>query len=113
MKDFFINNWLVILFCIGFAGYISYLIVKRRWAKLRELAYILIRQAEKAVTGTKKGQERFDIVLTQLYNLVPAWLRFFIPRSILEQKLQEWFDKIKDSLDDGIVNNSIKPPDLK
>lgn len=113
MKDFFINNCFVILFLLCFVGYIVYLIVKHRWAKLRELAYNLIRQAEKAVTGTKKGQERFDIVLTQLYNLVPAWLRFFIPRSILEQKLQEWFDKIKDSLDDGIVNNSIKPPDLK
>ncbi|AEY65837.1 hypothetical protein [Clostridium sp. BNL1100] len=113
MKDFFINNWFVILFLLCFSGYIVYLIVKHRWANLREMAYDLIRQAEKAVTGTKKGQERFDIVLTQLYNLVPAWLRLFIPRTYFEQKLQEWFALIKDSLDDGEVNNWTKFPKIK
>ncbi|EPR11456.1 hypothetical protein [Ruminiclostridium papyrosolvens] len=113
MKDFYISNWFVILICLCFACYIGYLIVKQRWSKLRELAYKLFRQAEKAVTGTKKGQERFDIVLNQLYNFVPAWLRLFIPRTYLEQKLQEWFNLIKDSLDDGELNNSVKPPDKK
>lgn len=109
MKDFFINNWFVILFILCSAVYIAYLIVKQRWKKLREIAYKLIRQAEITITGTKKGQERFEQVISQLYLIIPPWLRFFIPRSLLEQKLQEWFDLIKDSLDDGKINNSIKP----
>jgi len=31
----------------------------------------------------------------------------------LEQKLQEWFNIIKDSLDDGIINNSIERSDTE
>ena len=111
MLDFLKNYWLVILIGLGLTGYIAYLIVNRRWAKLRELAYKMIRQAETVIVGTKKGQERFSLVLEQLYSIIPAWLRFFIPRSLLEQKLQEWVDLIKDSLDDGKINDSIKPPD--
>lgn len=88
MKDFLISNWLVILILFCFTAYIVYLIVKHRWTNLRELAYKLIRQAEKAVTGTKKGRERFDIVLNQLYNIVPTWLRLFIPRTYLGKTLR-------------------------
>jgi hypothetical protein len=104
-----INYWYIILICLGFVGYMVYLTVKRRWTSLRELAYELIRQAEQAISGTKMGRERFEFVLTQLYNMIPVWLRFFIPRSLLVEKLQEWFDLIKDSLDDGKINSSIKP----
>lgn len=106
MLDFFKSYWFVILIGLGVVGYIAYLLVNRKWDRLRKLAYKLIRQAEDAITGTKMGQERFNTVLEQLYKLVPAWLRFFIPRTLLEQKLQEWFDLIKDSLDDGKINNS-------
>ncbi len=111
MINFFMKYWPVILAGLGLVGYIVYLVVNRRWTQLRELAYKFIRQAENVIVGTKKGQERFNLVLDQLYNIIPAWLRFFIPRSLLEQKLQEWFDLIKDSLDDGKINNSVKPPD--
>lgn len=111
MFEFLKTYWSVILIGLVSAGYIVYLVVNQRWEKLRELAYKMIRQAENVIVGTKKGQERFSLVLEQLYNLIPAWLRFFIPRSLLEQKLQEWFDIIKDSLDDGKINDSVKPPD--
>ncbi len=108
LLEFLKEYWVTIVFVLGVAIYIGYLLFNRRWDKIREKAYKLIRQAEETVIGTKMGQERFDIVLTQLYNLIPAWLKFFIPRSFLEQKLQEWFDLIKDSLDDGEINNSTK-----
>ncbi len=111
MINFLMKYWPFIFAGLGIAGYIVYLVVNKRWAKLRELAYKFIRQAEGVIVGTKRGQERFNLVLEQLYNMVPAWLRFFIPRSLLEQKLQEWFDLIKDSLDDGKINDSVKPPD--
>lgn len=111
MFEFLKTYWSVILIGLVSAGYIVYLAVNQRWEKLRELAYKMIRQAENVIVGTKKGQERFNLVLEQLYNLIPAWLGFFIPRSLLEQKLQEWFDIIKDSLDDGKINDSVKPPD--
>ncbi|ACL77560.1 hypothetical protein [Ruminiclostridium cellulolyticum] len=113
MREFLLNNLVTIIILIACIIYIAYLIVKQRWRKLREIAYKLIRQAETTITGTKKGRERFEQVMTQLYMIIPPWLRLFITQSLLEKKLQEWFDKIKDSLDDGIVNNSIKPPGMK
>lgn len=109
MINFLSNNWLMIIVALALVGHILYLLINRRWAKLRELAYKMIRQAESVIVGTKKGQERFNMVLSQLYDLLPAWLRFFIPRTYLEQKLQEWFDLIKDTLDDGKINGSSKP----
>lgn len=111
MLKFLLTYWPIILIAIGFTGYIVYLAVNRRWEKLRELAYKMIRQAENIIVGTKKGQERFNLVFNRLYYLIPAWLKFFIPKSLLKQKLQEWFDIIKDSLDDGKINDSVKPPD--
>jgi hypothetical protein len=110
MKEYLISNWIIILIGLGFLGYIVYLIVKRRWAKLRSIAYKLIRQAEVTIIGTKKGRDRFDQVITQLYSIIPIWIRIFISRSFLEEKLQEWYNVIKDSLDDGKINNSTKPP---
>jgi hypothetical protein len=112
MKDFLVSYWFVILISIIFVGYIIFLIVNRKWTKIRKIAYKLIKQAEETIVGTKKGQERFEQVLTQVYSLLPGWLRLFISCSLMEQKLQEWFDLIKDSLDDGKINNSIKSSDI-
>ncbi|ACL76859.1 hypothetical protein [Ruminiclostridium cellulolyticum] len=106
MIEFLTNYWFVGLMVIGFAGYVIYLITKHRWTKLREIAYKMIVQAEQVITGTKKGQERFNAVLTQLYNVIPLWLRIFIPKNLLEKKLQQWYELIKDSLDDGEINHS-------
>ncbi len=106
MIEFLTDYWFVVLIAIGFAGYVIYLITKHRWTQLREMAYKMIVQAEQVITGTKKGQERFNTVLTQLYNVMPLWLRIFIPKNLLEKKLQEWYELIKDSLDDGVINHS-------
>ncbi len=110
MREFILNNWVTIIILIACIIYIAYLVVKHRWTKLREIAYKLIRQAETTITGTKRGQERFEQVISQLYIIIPPWIRFFITKNLLEEKLQEWFDLIKDSLDDGKINNSTQPP---
>lgn len=107
MLDFLLKNWLVIVAALALAAYMVYLAVNRRWDKLRKLAYKMIRQAEDVIVGTKKGQERFNLVLDQLYGIIPVWLRLFIPRSLLKEKLQQWFDLIKDGLDDGKINKSV------
>ncbi len=111
MVDFLLTYGAMIILGIGFIGFIVYLAINHRWDKIRELAYKMIRQAENVIVGTKRGQERFNLVLDQLYNIMPAWLKLFISKSYMEQKLQEWFNLIKDSLDDGKINNSTKPPD--
>lgn len=101
MKEFIINNFISILVIATFVGLVLYLMVNRKWEQLRAMAYWLILQAEKVITGTKRGQERFEAVFEQLYSLVPAWLRFFFPETLVREKLQEWFNHLKDYLSDG------------
>lgn len=115
MKEFLISNWPTILIIAAFLVWIVNLAVKGKWAELRGIAYRLMLQAESAIRGTKRGQERFETVFTQVYSLIPAWLRFWFPEDLVREKLQDWFNTIKDYLDNGKIDKSveaIKPPDI-
>lgn len=107
MKEFILTNWATILIIAVFAGYVIYLAVNKKWEQLRAMGYRLILQAEKAITGTKKGRERFEYVLKQLYTLIPGWLQFFISEESLREKLQEWYESIKDYMEDGKMNKTM------
>ncbi len=107
MKEFLFTNWPTILIIVAFLVYIVCLAVRGKWNELRGTAYRLMLQAESVIRGTKRGQERFETVFLQVYNLIPAWLRFWFPEDLVREKLQEWFDMIKDYLDDGKINKSI------
>lgn len=106
MKNFIITNWPTLVIVGAFLIYVGYLVVTKKWAQLRALAYKLILQAEKAITGTAQGQLRFEQVFKQIYSLVPSWLRLFIPEDTLREKLQEWFNDLKDYLDNGKIDKS-------
>lgn len=106
MKDFLQQNYLSIASIIIILGIVVYLVTKKKWSTLRELAYDFIKKAEKIFQGSKRGQEKFEAVFTEVYNLIPAWIRLFIPQNYLRKKLQEWYDLIKDELDDGKLNKS-------
>lgn len=107
MKDFIISNWITILIAILAIGYVTYLIAKKKWEKLRADAYSLMLKAEMLFTGTKRGQERFDYVFKRVYSLLPLWLQFFYPPGELKKKLQKWFNLAKDKMDDGKINKSV------
>ncbi len=108
MIRFLENYWLTVVIVAIVLAYIIYLVINKRWNKLRMIANKLMLQAEHTIIGTKKGQERFEQVLTQVYLLVPVWIRIFITRTQFEKILQDWFELIKDSLDDGKINNSVE-----
>jgi hypothetical protein len=106
MKNFILSNWPSILIIAAFLIYTVILVVKGKWEQLRSMGYRMILQAERVITGTKKGQERFETVFAQVYSLIPAWLRFFISEQSLREKLQEWYNHIKDYMDNGTIDNS-------
>jgi hypothetical protein len=108
MKNFIIQQWPTILIIAVFLFWVGYLVVNRKWDQLRSTAYRMILQAEKVVTGTKKGQERFELVFNRVYSLIPPWLRFFILENDLREQLQDWYNDIKDYLDNGKIDNSIE-----
>lgn len=107
MKEFLLANWATILILVVTAGYMLYLATTRRWEQLRAGTYKLVLEAEKVITGTKRGQERFEYVFKRLYLLVPTWLQFFVSEELLREKLQAWFIELKDYLDDGKKNQSV------
>jgi hypothetical protein len=108
MKNFIIQQWPPIVIIAVFLFWVGYLAVNRKWVQLRSMAYRMILQAEKVITGTKRGQERFELVFDRVYSLIPPWLRFFILESDLREQLQEWYNDIKDYLDNGKIDGSVK-----
>ena len=112
MVSFFENYWLALVVSALVLAYIIYLVINKKWKRLRMIANRLMLQAEQTIIGTKKGQERFEQVLTQVYLLIPVWIRIFVSRSQFEKILQKWFELIKDSLDDGKINNSVEKANI-
>lgn len=113
MKNFLYNyGWIIALT----VAYVLYLIrlnkTKGKAAameKLRADAYNLMLQAEKKWgrdNGT--GSFKFDWVTKQMYNLFPETAKMFIDEIELEKWLQELYEKMKDKLDDGVINGSIR-----
>lgn len=72
----------------------------------------MIVQAEKIITETKVSKERFEFVFNRLYSLIPAWLRFFFPETLVKEKMQEWYNDIKDWMEDSKLDESNRPPDV-
>jgi len=105
MKEFLAGNWFVLILGLLFLAGIIYLAVTKQWTKLRGIAYALMLQAER-VFAEGEGKQKFDAVFNKLYyDLIPPWLRVFVPPEIIREKLQEWYDIAKDYLDDGVINS--------
>ncbi len=107
MKDFLINNWAVILVAIIALALVLDKIINKKWDELRTAAYEFIKFAEETIVGYKKGNDRFNFVISKLYDkLIPNWLKVFFPEEVLRRKLQEYFNDIKDILDNGKKDGS-------
>ena len=106
MKNFIITNLPTILIIAVFLFVTVYLVINKKWEELRGMAYRFILQAERAYIGTKRGKDRFEHVFRLIYDLIPPWLRFFFPEDTVREQIQEWFNNIKDYLDDGKMNSS-------
>lgn len=86
-------------------------------ATIREAVYKLMLTAEKKY-GRNTGEQKLSFVLTALYDYVaPDIIRKFLTDDELKgyiQKLYDkYYDKAKDYLDDGKINDSIPPAENK
>ena len=93
----------VILFV---AIYAIALAISGKWEQLRADAFRLILLAEAAYSGSKRGQEKFAAVLDLVWNMIPVCVKFFIGKDTAKRKLQEWYNEIKDYMDNGKNDNS-------
>ncbi len=102
------DTYSIIVLCITggvlLVGAPLYFAITRQWDRLRAYALELIVRAEATIKGSKKGQERFEWCVTWLYEtVIPKPFKFLFPEMLVRKKLQEWFDHLKDYLEDGIV----------
>lgn len=112
MKEYIINNWPALLVLLIFLCINISLVIAGRWETLRKEAYKIMLLAERAYADTE-GQAKFNAAFITVYNLLPAWLKLFIPPKVLKKWLQGWYDTAMDQLDDGKINNSnFKSEDL-
>ena len=107
MKQLIISNLPTILIVALFFVYVVYLVVTQQWVRLRETAYKIMLKAEK-IFKTGQGRKKFDYVFEQVYDLVPAWIKIFVPEDDLRFKLQEWYNHAKDYADNGKLDGSYK-----
>ena len=100
MKILLIQNWFVILVLLVFIAYLVYLMVTKQWMKLKQQAYGLMLSAER-LYDTTEGKEKFIAVFEKIYYyLIPFWLRVFVTEDVIKEKLQKWYDLMKDCLKD-------------
>jgi hypothetical protein len=101
-----IDNWQITLAAIILIVWTVYLAITKQWTRLRETAYQLMLSAEK-VMSTEDGQAKMDTVLEVFYNFViPKLARSVYTKEQVRAQLQAWYNKAKDWLDDGIINDT-------
>jgi hypothetical protein len=76
--------------------------------ELRLMCYRLILEAEHAYKEGKMGPLKMNYVIDRLYQEMPDFLRTLVSREALGHLCQMWFDEVKDLLDDGKANGSIR-----
>lgn len=75
---------------------------------IRADVYQLILKAEHMYRESGTGKQKFEWVIQQARGLLPKWLQVFVTEKALKEIVQNWFDGIKDLLDDGKINQSQK-----
>ena len=96
------NNYIIMGIGLLIILFVLFMLI-RFCDNFREEAYKCFLFAEKEIGKGKK----MDYVVEHIYNYLPAPCRI-LPQSFYRKLLQKMFDEVKDLLDDGHMNNSIK-----
>jgi polysaccharide deacetylase 2 family uncharacterized protein YibQ len=112
MKQFLINYGWIIVLAVAYALYVYN--IKKKYGKNKALetirvdAYRLMLRAEKKWgTNNSTGKTKFNYVVDSLYKMLPYTAKVFLTQDELENFVQELYNKTKDYLDDGAINNSV------
>lgn len=96
--NWFLNlNWywylLVILvsICIG--------ILTTKYKSFCRIVYQFVLKAEKEITGSKKGKERFDYVVSIIISYIPLSLRWLLTKERIANIIEWAVIKMKESLE--------------
>ncbi len=91
-----------VLFLIGVVEYLK----ASTFDDIRTDVYKLFLKAEHDFKETHAGKQKMKWVISRARSLLPAWMQMIVTEEMFESMIQQWFDGIKDLLDDGKVNNT-------
>ena len=102
--------WLIILVIVFLTATLIAMTVtylrERTLDQIRAEVYQLFLAAEHRYKESAQGRQKMKWVIQQARGLLPEWAKAIISEELLSLVLQEWFDGIKDLLDDGKMNKT-------
>ncbi len=97
---------LVVVAIIGL-GICTYIYIRNKSLEdIRADVYQQFLKAEHMYKESGSGKQKMKYVISQARMLLPNWLQIFITEELLEMVIEEWFQAVKDLLDDGKLNRS-------
>lgn len=112
MREFLFNYGWIIVALIGIIAYLFYVYKKEgKQAAIEaaeKIAYKIMLAIEDRYGHDISGEEKFAEALNLFYLKLPPTLRYVVPEEKMAEFLQTCFDKMKDLLDDGKINNSVE-----
>lgn len=80
----------------------------RKLSGIRTDVYQLFLKAEHMFKESGAGAQKMKWVVNRARALLPKWVRNLVSEELLYDVIEVWFDGIKDLLDDGKMNKSVK-----
>ena len=106
-----INAITIMLIVVGImlAGSAIYVYVKNRTLEqIRGDVYQLFLEAEHRYKESGTGKKKMEWVIKRARMLLPEWARVIITEDLMIEVIEGWFKAVKDLLDDGKYNHSVK-----
>ena len=100
---------LVVVAGLAVLGKCAYIYLRdKSIEEIRTDVYHLFLMAEKAFTEGGSGKQKMAWVVSRARFLLPLWLQPYVSDELLYSVFEGWFKAIKDLLDDGKYNHSVK-----
>ena len=80
--------WVFVSLAALIIGHFVYLVLTKQWEKLRASAYALMLAVEK-IYEKNEGPRKFEVVLRELYDIMPVWLSVVLTEEKIRRILQE------------------------
>jgi len=77
-------------------------------SEIRVDVYQLFLKAEHRFEESGTGKQKMKWVVNRARGLLPSWAQNLVTEELLYEIIETWFQGIKDLLDDGKINNSVK-----
>lgn len=94
------NKIFIIIFVVGFIGFVAIVIKTKKLYLLREAAIRAILEAERMI-GDGQGDKKFALATQKVKDFLPWYLDFWITEDTIKNTINAMFDILKSQLSKG------------